>query len=48
MTKLVYRVHYADGHKIDVKAETSAEAMKTGQALHPAHILKVKVVREKP
>jgi len=41
-----FRVHFEDGTKLDVDAETAQDAAKKAQARHDGIIRKVKVVRE--
>jgi len=43
---MTFRVHFADGFKLDVDAATSAEASDVARASHPAvAIIKIKIVK---
>lgn len=41
-----YRVHFADGTKLDVDAETPAQARAAAVARHPGVVTKIKIVKE--
>ncbi|WP_181592292.1 hypothetical protein [Rhizobium tropici] len=44
---LLFRVHFEDGEKLDVRAKDAATAAKAALARHDGIIRKTKIVREK-
>jgi hypothetical protein len=47
MGKLNFRVHFEDGHKLNIHAENSGDATKVAKRKYDGIITKVKLVREK-
>lgn len=46
MSANLYRVHFADGTKVDVEADTPAQARAVAVARHQGVVTKIKIVKE--